>query len=510
MAAYNKPVHLARTLASIYRQKPPFNFEVIVVDDGSPDNANREVCAEYPLVTYIRNERPPGYMNPARARNIAYRAARGDIIICQSDEVEHQGNAIEGCVRELQPGTFLICTVYNVSLTGKPIMHPLYEFTGVNEQRPLFFLGAVRRTDLFHIGGNEERFVAPGRDDAWFSECLERGAGLRAQYTDKVVGHHLAHARPPDMKQLVKPSEELYIQLVKEARWVAGDAPWPTVPRMMSFFWTGPMSWLRYLTLWSFRAHNPDWTIRLYSPTTPVVPKNFVGPEDDDNRYVGRDYTALLDDLAIERMPFELPAANLCAAQACDLCEWQLLSDEGGFYADMDILWLRPLDPLRKALGAVDAVFCPERESPAIGFFAAAPQSRVFKDIAAAAYAIVSPDNYQYYGTSVLHKMWPAAARRPGHEQNAYILQQFCNKYENDRIAYVPPATVYPFEWHEPDKIFTKTVPLPDDSFGLHWFGGHPLSRQRSIELSPETWRDHPCTMTAAIAALPGTLPSID
>ena len=38
LATYNKPKLLERTLDSILRQRPPFRYEVIVVDDGSTDN----------------------------------------------------------------------------------------------------------------------------------------------------------------------------------------------------------------------------------------------------------------------------------------------------------------------------------------------------------------------------------------------------------------------------------------------------------------------------------------
>jgi hypothetical protein len=44
----------------------------------------------------------------------------------------------------------------------------------------------------------------------------------------------------------------------------------PRIPKRMSFFWAGgPMSWLRYLTLASFRHLNPNWEMRIYHcPTT--------------------------------------------------------------------------------------------------------------------------------------------------------------------------------------------------------------------------------------------------
>lgn len=37
------------------------------------------------------------------------------------------------------------------------------------------------------------------------------------------------------------------------------------IPKIASFFWGGgPLSWLRYMTFWSFRKLHPDWEMRLY------------------------------------------------------------------------------------------------------------------------------------------------------------------------------------------------------------------------------------------------------
>ena len=42
------------------------------------------------------------------------------------------------------------------------------------------------------------------------------------------------------------------------------------IPRRISFFWHGRMSWMRFLTLQTFRRHNPDWEIHLYHPAGDV------------------------------------------------------------------------------------------------------------------------------------------------------------------------------------------------------------------------------------------------
>lgn len=114
IATYDRPEILRRTLESIYCQSPPFDFEVVVVDDGG--RSAREVCGEFP-VWYRRIERTGGRRGPAVARNMAYRVAHGEVLICQSDDVAHSPDAIRRLVEELQEGEFVVATVWNVDET---------------------------------------------------------------------------------------------------------------------------------------------------------------------------------------------------------------------------------------------------------------------------------------------------------------------------------------------------------------------------------------------------------
>jgi glycosyltransferase involved in cell wall biosynthesis len=86
IATRNKAQYLSQTLESIVWQKPPFNYEIIVVDDGSTD-ATQSVC-ERNFVNYIRLEKKQ-YTNPANAQNVGFKAAKGKVIVTQSDDVVH-------------------------------------------------------------------------------------------------------------------------------------------------------------------------------------------------------------------------------------------------------------------------------------------------------------------------------------------------------------------------------------------------------------------------------------
>lgn len=241
IATHDKPEYLNYTLESIFCQPLALDLdeiEVIVTDDRSLNDDNREVCAEYP-VKYIRIDGELGYRNPSHARNVAYRLARGEVIIAQSDDTVHvTENSIELLISLLQPGTFVIANVFNADFNGNivpgnlqnPEYAPLTVYTGPTNKRPFFFLGSLYRKDLYAVGGNDEEFVAPGREDDWFARCLMNGLNLRPVYTTAVVGHHLQH-KHLGSKTASAQSYFLYNQkyrLASQGRipWRSSGGPW--------------------------------------------------------------------------------------------------------------------------------------------------------------------------------------------------------------------------------------------------------------------------------------------
>lgn len=235
IATFNKPTILAKVLASIRAQQPPFRFEVIVADDGSDDNeATKWTCRRYEVEKYIRIDRgmPPDYRNPGPARNLACRAARGDVLVMQSDDVIHKSpDMIQQLVERLQPGEMRFAKVYNrkVDDSGREFGRTEI-YTGRANPRPLFFLGSLYRRDLYAVGGNDEDFTEPGFEDDWLGLCLTRGLGLTPVFDDDLLAVHHHHPRPrlTGFYQRMQVIHDAKVAAAEQGEipWCARGGPW--------------------------------------------------------------------------------------------------------------------------------------------------------------------------------------------------------------------------------------------------------------------------------------------
>ena len=240
MAVYRRAEPLDKVLASIRRQQVPFPYEIVVADDGSPTDDERRVCRRWDVEKYIRLDARPYYSSSVWARNAAYRAAVGDVLILQSSEVlHHHPKAIEVLSTILQPGSFVLGRTWNAFPDPKGIETPIgsrdpiarvrlgQEYigpVGAACRRPLFFLGAAWRHDVYAIGGNDEDFVYPGYEDNWFADCLTEGRLLTPIWTEEPIGLHQDHERLAGMEVAVQEMGKLYYY--KRSRATRGELPW--------------------------------------------------------------------------------------------------------------------------------------------------------------------------------------------------------------------------------------------------------------------------------------------
>lgn len=92
---YNVRFFLEQTLASVYRSKTDFDFEVWVVDNHSTDDSLQMLAAHFPQVQVIANADNKGF---SAANNQAIRQAAGQYILLLNPDTIIQEDTLQKCV----------------------------------------------------------------------------------------------------------------------------------------------------------------------------------------------------------------------------------------------------------------------------------------------------------------------------------------------------------------------------------------------------------------------------
>jgi len=237
IATYNKADLLDLSLRSIRQQNVPFDYEIIVVDDGSRDHTP-QVCKKYDVHYAYLNR--PYYTNPAAARNVGLKLAKADVIIQQCEVIHDTRDVIEKLTLRASSRTIDFAAVYNARLDSRgeptPKAQPFAKviagtcYTGPHNTRPLFFLGAAVREDLFAVGGHDESFTMPGYEDNWLADCLIHGRGCMVRSWGDILGWHLDHPRPQWSEMGQAEMKSLYDAKVAAKVFTAASGPWLFAP----------------------------------------------------------------------------------------------------------------------------------------------------------------------------------------------------------------------------------------------------------------------------------------
>ena len=270
------------------------------------------------------------------------------------------------------------------------------------------------------------------------------------------------------------------------------------------FYWGNEeMSWLRYMTLYSFRVLNPDWDITLYRDKTPVKHRPWQNPDEQDFfNFRGEDYAPKIDALGInvkdwnpreltveERLDLANSTGGIDLEEAAvpaeagpshrsNFFKWHMLGTQGGVYSDMDILFTRPISQFWETYKEYDTVLTWDGGYFLIGFMASSGSNEVFQSAYKSAHRIFNPKVYQGVGQMAV---FDSIGCEFGDLGSASAMQK---KYPNNTIGFFPMDTVYPYRYFQMQEIFRKlNKSLPEDCIGLHWFAGQELSQRANNSL---------------------------
>lgn len=247
------------------------------------------------------------------------------------------------------------------------------------------------------------------------------------------------------------------------------------IPKVAYFYWgKKTLSYLRYMTLYSFRKVNPEWKMEVFYSETPSASPvwrscDHVIPTVSQENFWGTFSNLNITITPIESLPLNFPEA-MSDVMKSDFLRLYLLSERGGLWSDMDILYFRPVETAFAPSNST-GYFCKhalqkrksEKHPPPpkyhlIGFLMGAPGNPHFTSLYKKCMDFWNPKVYQSLG--------------------AHLYKHNVNMCLPDVIN-IPLSVVYPSNRIE--DMFTLPASALEGSIGSqtigwHWFGGNPIA----------------------------------
>lgn len=263
-----------------------------------------------------------------------------------------------------------------------------------------------------------------------------------------------------------------------------------SIPKIMHFVWGNEtLSYLRYLSIYSFIKFNPSWKVYLHllnqKNEKQDVWKEESGKEklsQDYLEYNGKDYFNRLrkSSIIIKNTELDILKNINNPIKRSDIYRWFLLSTEGGFYSDTDIIYIKSIDDFYEKVKDYDAIVNMEEFWATIGFLACKGNDcKFFKDIYNQSIKNISKNTYQCCGAESIYNV--IESKFSGETIN----QKYKTKYfdllnitEYKNIYNFESKYVYPIKFNKIESLYTSNTNFDNETFGIHWFGGTQISQK--------------------------------
>jgi hypothetical protein len=166
-----------------------------------------------------------------------------------------------------------------------------------------------------------------------------------------------------------------------------------------------------------------------------------------------------------------------------DMVRWHLMHEYGGVWSDMDVIYIDTLEkiPLPENLDYTTVLY-PLFSQHTIGHLIASPQTTLYKRIYERALTTWRPDSYQGIGSDAIN--YVTGVTNSGWEVPD-IVDHMAKEWPDLVGVNLPYNTFYPFPpggevWHLYNHSSAiETQQINDSTVAIHWFGGHPLTKNK-------------------------------
>ena len=268
------------------------------------------------------------------------------------------------------------------------------------------------------------------------------------------------------------------------------------IPQVAHFYWGGgPLSYLRFLSVQSFKKQNPTWQVKVHQPVTnSQAPSNWTNHITQDFR----DQISALDVVVVEHDFDSYGFSNQAhEVHKSDFLRWRLLATEGGVWSDIDIFYIKPMECLEEnnlQHANIDVALCPLKppRKHTVGFMFASQDNDFYQYMSGVALANYNPDEYQCMGSDLINGRYEE-------------FDSFGKQFPNNQFVFLNKKSVYVItsktidQFYQPvDQKLTKKF-NNSQVIGYHWFGGHPQSQAFENNLQPNTIKNYNHFLARAI-----------
>ena len=244
------------------------------------------------------------------------------------------------------------------------------------------------------------------------------------------------------------------------------------IPKILHLYWGGgKLSYLRYLTIATFHHYNPEWKIILYSALKEQNGYHWKTREQEyANNYI--DCYWKIDEDVVRKVVIDFDAIGFTndasEVHKSDFIRWKVLSETGGVWADMDVLFIKPMNDLyfnTEENNNINTVFCiePQAHYHSIGFLMSSANNDFYKKVHEFSFGLYVKEHYQSIGSVMLNDNFPTL--------------------ESSKVGNAVPFSmsmdvVYSYNGLHVNEIFGENAPqkLTKASIGIHWYAGHQLA----------------------------------
>jgi len=224
-------------------------------------------------------------------------------------------------------------------------------------------------------------------------------------------------------------------------------------------FWSGSkLSYLRYMTFKTLRFFHPDSKIQLYRALNfkkDTHSWNREKQEFENPNIIKQDYTDKLQALDVEIIDFDF-CPQYSPNYQSDFFRYWFLNKFGGFYLDTDQIILRSFEDLPLDC---DFMHCSYNGYHPVGVLGS--------EIASNAVNKIIIDLPNHYDPNDYNSLGP------------WMLRDILSELDLSRAYNAPQQYFYPVPISDLTmQIYNGSFNIPDISFAMHWFGGHPISQK--------------------------------